>query len=227
MFGTLPEGNFFLDDPNENPLPDAMRTQILNASLGETVWIGPVSGAFLYGFENANTPKRIMIAASKSVDVRYGECYGLLLIDESIFEKIFTSIQNGTSNWYLFTPRKTEIYHTGEESCMHPDRLINESNTGKIFDDDDGNPICTFSMTLTSPPWTMLRKVDMDDYELLVKVIRRVHDKQHAGDCTLLAGDAIGCKCLDETAVGGRVKRHNRGCRFTCIAGGRIQAACR
>ena len=115
-----------------------------------------------------------MIAASKSVDVRYGECYGLLLIDESIFEKIFTSIQNGTSNWYLFTPRKTEIYHTGEESCMHPDRLINESNTGKIFDDDDGNPICTFSMTLTSPPWTMLRKVDMDDYELLVKVIRRV-----------------------------------------------------
>ena len=174
MFGTLPEGNFFLDDPNENPLPDAMRTQILNASLGETVWIGPVSGAFLYGFENANTPKRIMIAASKSVDVRYGECYGLLLIDESIFEKIFTSIQNGTSNWYLFTPRKTEIYHTGEESCMHPDRLINESNTGKIFDDDDGNPICTFSMTLTSPPWTMLRKVDMDDYELLVKVIRRV-----------------------------------------------------
>ena len=174
MFGTLPEGNFFLDDPNENPLPDAMRTQILNASLGETVWIGPVSGAFLYGFENANTPKRIMIAASKSVDVRYGECYGLLLIDESIFEKIFTSIQNGTSNWYLFTPRKTEIYHTGEESCMHPDRLINESNTGKIFDDDDGNPICTFSMTLTSPPWTMLRKVDMDDYKLLVKVIRRV-----------------------------------------------------
>ena len=174
MFGTLPEGNFFLDDPNENPLPDAMRTQILNASLGETVWIGPVSGAFLYGFENANTPKRIMIAASKSVDVRYGECYGLLLIDESIFEKIFTSIQNGTSNWYLFTPRKTEIYHTGEESCMHPDRLINESNTGKIFDDDDGNPICTFSMTLISPPWTMLRKVDMDDYELLVKVIRRV-----------------------------------------------------
>ena len=174
LFGTLPEGNFFLDDPHENPLPDAMRTQILNASLGETVWIGPVSGAFLYGFENANTPKRIMIAASKSVDVRYGECYGLLLIDESIFEKIFTSIQNGTSNWYLFTPRKTEIYHTGEESCMHPDRLINESNTGKIFDDDDGNPICTFSMTLTSPPWTMLRKVDMDDYELLVKVIRRV-----------------------------------------------------
>ena len=70
MFGTLPEGNFFLDDPNGNPLPDAMRTQILNASLGETVWIGPVSGAFLYGFENANTPKRIMIAASKSVDVR-------------------------------------------------------------------------------------------------------------------------------------------------------------
>lgn len=174
LFGTLPEGNFFLDDPHENPLPEAMRTQILNASLGETVWIGPVSGAFLYGFENANTPKRIMIAASKSVDVRYGECYGLLLIDESIFEKIFTSIQNGTSNWYLFTPRQTEIYHTGEESCMHPDRLINESNSGKIFDDDDGNPVCTFSMTLTSPPWTMLRKVDMDDYELLVRVIRRV-----------------------------------------------------
>ncbi|MBO6092835.1 MAG: hypothetical protein J6P40_04295, partial [Oscillospiraceae bacterium] len=29
LFGTLPDGNFFLDDPKQNPLPEKMTTQIL------------------------------------------------------------------------------------------------------------------------------------------------------------------------------------------------------
>lgn len=45
----------------------------------------------------------IMIAAWKSVDVRYGECYVLMLIDESVFDDMFASMQDGKSTWHLFT----------------------------------------------------------------------------------------------------------------------------
>ena len=171
LFGTLPEGNFFLDDPQENPLPDAVKTQILNVPLGQTVWTGPVSGAALYGFENEDTPQNIMIAAWKSVDVRYGECYGLMLMDESVFENLFAALQDEKSSWHLFTADQTEICHTGEDACLNPDRLIGESNTGNIFNNEDGKPVCTFSMTMTSPSWTVVREVSMENNR---QVIRRV-----------------------------------------------------
>lgn len=180
LFGTLPEGNFFLDDPQENLLPEEIKTQILNAPLGETVWAGPVSGAELYGFENTDTPQNIMIAAWKSVDVRYGECYGLMLMDESVFGNLLTAMQDGKSTWHLFTSGQTEIYHTGQSECLHPDRLITESNTGNIFENEDGKPVCTFSMTMTSPSWTVVREVSMENYE---QVVRRVR-----GSILLIAG---------------------------------------
>ena len=81
LFGALPEGNIFLDRPEENPLPEDMKSKILNVPLGQTVWVGPVSGATLYGFQNSGIPQSIMIAAWKSVHVSYGECYALMLID--------------------------------------------------------------------------------------------------------------------------------------------------
>ena len=52
-----------------------------------------------------------------------------------------------------------------------PDRLISESNSGTIFDNEDGKPVCTFSMTMTSPDWILVREVSMENYE---QVIRRV-----------------------------------------------------
>ena len=171
LFGALPEGNYFLDDPRENPLPEDIKTQILNAPHGQTVWTGPVSGAVLYGFENQNTPQSIMIAVCKSVDMRYGECYGMMLMDESVFEKLFAARQDAKSTWHLFTSDQTEIYHTGRDACLHPDRLISESNSGNIFHDEDGRPVCAFSMTMTSPEWTVVREVSMENDE---KVIRRV-----------------------------------------------------
>ena len=171
LFGALPEGNYFLDDPRENPLPEDIKTQILNAPHGQTVWTGPVSGAVLYGFENQNTPQSIMIAVCKSVDMRYGECYGMMLMDESVFEKLFAARQDAKSTWHLFTSDQTEIYHTGRDACLHPDRLISESNSGNIFHDEDGRPVCAFSMTMTSPDWTVVREVSMENDE---KVIRRV-----------------------------------------------------
>ncbi len=171
LFGTLPEGNFFLDDPQDNPLPEAIKAQILNVPRGQTVWAGPVSGAVLYGFENEKTPQNIMIAAWKSVDVLYGECYVMILMDGSIFEDLFAKMQDGKSTWYIFTEDQTAIYHTGQNECQNPDRLISQSNSGTVFNNEDGIPVCTFSMEMTAPPWELVREVSMESYE---QVIRRV-----------------------------------------------------
>ena len=171
IFGALPEGNFFLDDPEGNPLSEDMKAQILNAPRGQMIWAGPVPGAALYGFENAKTPQNIMIAAWKSVDVNYGECYVMVLMDETIFEKLFETMQDGKSTWHLFTAEQTEIYHTGQDACSNPERLISESNSETVFNDENGNPVSAFSMTMKSPAWTLVREVPMENYE---QVIRRV-----------------------------------------------------
>ena len=171
IFGALPEGNFFLDDPEGNPLSEDMKAQILNAPRGQMIWAGPVPGAALYGFENAKTPQNIMISAWKSVDVNYGECYVMVLMDETIFEKLFETMQDGKSTWHLFTAEQTEIYHTGQDACSNPERLISESNSETVFNDENGNPVSAFSMTMKSPAWTLVREVPMENYE---QVIRRV-----------------------------------------------------
>ena len=173
IFGALPEGNFFLDDPEGNPLSEDMKAQILNAPRGQMIWAGPVPGAALYGFENAKTPQNIMIAAWKSVDVNYGECYVMVLMDETIFEKLFETMQDGKSTWHLFTAEQTEIYHTGQDACSNPERLISESNSETVFNDEKGNPVSAFSMTMTSPAWTLVREVPMGNYEQMIRRVRR------------------------------------------------------
>jgi len=172
VFGTLPEGNFFLDDPQDNPLPESIKTQVLNAPHGQTVWAGPVSGAELYGFENDSTPQSIMIAAWKSVDVRYGECYGMMLMDESVFEDLFAPLQDGKSTWHIFTADQTEIYHSGENACLQPDILISESNTGNFFQNEKGDSACAFSMTMTSPDWTVIREISVEGDQQVVRRVR-------------------------------------------------------
>ena len=169
QFGALPNGNFFQDRPEENPLPEDMKAKILNAPLGETIWVGPISGAVLYGFENSDTPKSIMIAAWKSVNVSYGECYAMMLMDESIFEGLFASLQDGKSSWYLFTEDQAEICHIGRDLSMDPGRLISESNSGNIFRDDDELPAFAYSTTLDAPAWTLVRKVSMEGYDKMVR----------------------------------------------------------
>ena len=131
-----------------------MVSRILSVPLGDVVWVGPVSCATIYGFENNKTPQNIMIAAWKSVHVSYGECYAMMLMDESIFEQLLASLQDGESTWHLFTANQTEIYHTGEDVCVNPERLISKSNSGTIFENESGRSVCTFSMTMESPfPW--------------------------------------------------------------------------
>ena len=172
MFGTLPEGYFFMDSPEENPLPDTMKAQILNTPLGQIVWTGPIAGAELYGFENETMPQSIMIAAWKSVDVSYGECYAMMLMDESIFDRLFAALQDGKSTWHLFAEDQTEIYHTGQEECLEPERLLSANNSGLILRDENGHSVCAFSMTMTSPAWTLVREVSMEEYEQVIQGVR-------------------------------------------------------
>ena len=174
LFGTLPDGNFFLDDPQENPLPEDMKAQILNAPRGQTVWVGPLSGDTIYGFANDDMPRHVMIAGWKSVDVSYGELYAMMLMDESIFENLLAALQDGKSNWYLFTADQVEIYSTGTDAQTAPERLISQSNSGKIFQNEEGNPVCSFSMTMPSPDWTIVREVSMENYEQVIKRVRGV-----------------------------------------------------
>ena len=173
MFGVLPNGSFFWDNPEGNPLPDEIKTRIMNVPLGRTVWIGPISAAVFYGYENENNRTNVMIGVSKSVNVRYGECYALMLMDESVFADLFAILQDEKSSWHLFAEDRTEIYHTESGyACTDPERLINESNTGNILYDENGRALCAFSMTMTSPEWTLVREVSMDDYEHVVHSVR-------------------------------------------------------
>ena len=172
LFGTLPDANFFQDAAEDNPLPENMKTQILNALPGQTVWVGPVSGASLYGFRNDNTPKNIMIAAWKSVNVSYGECFPMMLMDESVFNGMFSQLQDANSSWHLYTEDGAEIFHSGENADMNPERLISESNTGKIFYDENGLPVCSFTETFDSPAWTLVREVSMQSLEKVISNVK-------------------------------------------------------
>lgn len=169
LFGTLPEANLFYDDPEANPLSEAMQAQILSAPLGQTVWVGPISGAELCGFENDRMPRRVMIAAWKSVDVSYGQCYEMMLMDESVFDELFASLEDGKSSWYLFSEDQTEIWYSGQDACTAPEMLIRESNSGEIFYDENGVPAFAFSMVMDSPAWTVVRKVSMENAEGVVR----------------------------------------------------------
>ena len=173
MFGVLPNGNIFYDRPEENPLPEKMKTQILNAPLGQTVWVGPLSASLIYGFENSGTLKTVVIAAWKVVDVRYGECYVMMLMDEAVFDSLFTALQDGNSTWHLFTADQAEIFHTGEHACGNPELLISESNSGNILYDENDRPFCTFSMAMSSPDWMLVREVSMENSERVVRSVRR------------------------------------------------------
>ena len=172
LFGTMPEANIFLDSPERNPLPEDMKTRILNAPLGQTVWVGPISEASICGFENEKMAKRIMIAAWKSVNVSYGECYAMMLMDESVFDDLFAALQDGESTWYLFGEDQGEIWSSDQDVCQNPDQLLLESNTGNIFRDEKGVPVCTFSMKMESPAWTVVRKVSMERYEEVVAGVK-------------------------------------------------------
>ena len=79
IFGTLPVANLFADGPQDNPLPEDMKARILSVPLGQTIWVGPIREADICGFELSSISQTVMIAAWKSVNVNYGECYVMML----------------------------------------------------------------------------------------------------------------------------------------------------
>ena len=113
-----------------------------------------------------------MIAAWKTVDVSYGDLYALILMDDTIFEKQFSALQDENSTWHLFTAENAEIFHTGEDPCADPGRLIGASNSGTVFRNESGEPVSAFSMRMTSPDWTLVREVSMADSEQVVRRTR-------------------------------------------------------
>ena len=172
IFGTLPDGNYFHDDPKDNPLPEEMRQRILDVPLGQTVWVGPVSGAVMYGFENKNTPRGYLIAAWRAVDVRFGECFVMMLIDQSAFDRLFSTLEDGKSTWRIFDADGKELYHTGPDASRDPERLIAESNSGNLYDDENGLTFSAFSMKMASPEWTLVREVSMEETDRIIRGIR-------------------------------------------------------
>ena len=172
LVGLLPDAALFYDNPDENPLPETMKAQILNMPLGQTVWVGPVSGTLLYGFENEDMPESVMIAAWKSVDISYGECCVMMLMDESVFDDAFGLLQDGKSSWHIFTADRKEIYHTGEDTCPDVEEIIRTGNDGTTFHDENGRPFCGFSLTMSSPDWTLVRLVSLVNSAEVVNRVR-------------------------------------------------------
>ena len=172
IFGTLPDGNYFYDDPKDNPLPEEMKKRILDVQLGQTVWVGLVSGADMYGFENANTPRGYLIAAWRAVDVRFGDCRVMMLINQAAFDRLFSSLEDGKSTWRIFTEERKELYHTGSDACGNPERLIAESNSGNVFNDESDHSVSAFSMAMASPQWTLVREVSMEKSEQEIRRVR-------------------------------------------------------
>ena len=174
MFGALPDWNLFQDDPRDSFLPEPVRAQIMSAQPGQTLWVGPFTGAQLYGDENRASPRSVIIATWKSVDVSYGACYAMLLIDASSFDGLFEPLQDGKSSWHIFAENQGEFYHMGQEVHMDPAQVIQQSNDGTILYDENGNPYCVFSMSMDFPPWTLVRTVSMESPERVVRQVRRV-----------------------------------------------------
>ena len=94
-----------------------------------------------------------------------------------MFDGLFSVLQDGKSTWHLYTEDGSEIWHAGPEAeHTDPGMLINESNKGELLHDENGRPFCLFSMTMASPEWTLVREVNMENYE---QVVHRVRGAEH------------------------------------------------
>ena len=115
----------------------------------------------------------IMIAAWKTMSVSYGECYEMMLMDESVFDELFTGLQDGKSTWHLFTERSDGDLPYGG-GCMPGSGTAHQrKQQGTILTDQNGQSVCAFSMAMTSPDWTLVRKVSMENWMQVVRRVRR------------------------------------------------------
>ena len=169
LFGALPISNVFKDDPAQALLPEAVIHQVLSVPSGQTAWIGPLSGPEVYGFENAKLPESVMIAAWRNSSVQSGECFTLMLMDDTAFANIFSLPDDGQSAIHLFTAEGEEFFRRGEESGLDPHMLLSPENNGKILKNGQNVSWCVFTMPVAASGWTLAREVSMTEHEQMIR----------------------------------------------------------
>ena len=172
LFGALPISNVFKDDPAQSLLPETVQRQVLSVPSGQTAWIGPLSGPEVYGFENSKLPESVMIAAWRNSSVQSGDCFMLMLMDDTVFANALSLPDDGQSAIHLFTAEGEEFFRWGGESGLDSSALLSPENNGKILKNEQNESWCVFTMPVASSGWTLGREVPMAEHE---QMVRRLH----------------------------------------------------
>ena len=172
LFGALPVSNVFKDDPAQSLLPEAAVRQVLSVPSGQTAWIGPLSGPEVYGFENPKLPESVMIAAWRNSSVKSGECFTLMLMDDTVFANILSLPDDGQSAIHLFTAGGEEFFRQGRESGLDSSALLSPENNGKILKNEQSESWCVFTMPLASSGWTLAREASMAEHEQMIRCLQ-------------------------------------------------------
>ena len=164
--------NLFKDGPDAQTLPGHWIDRILSIPIGQTEWIGPLTGPELYGYESDRLPGSVMAATWKFVSVEAGECYALMLMDDAVFKDMFSLLDDGNSALHLFTADGAEFFRQGGNSGLEPQTLVSEQSNGRVFKNDQNQSWCVFTMPLAASGWTLTREVPMAEYERITRRIQ-------------------------------------------------------
>ncbi|MDO5133010.1 MAG: histidine kinase [Eubacteriales bacterium] len=174
LFGVLPYANVFKDARDEVALSDQIIDQVLSVPLGQTAWIGPVSGAELYGFTNSKQPDSLLLATWKAVSAVAGEYHVLMLMDDVSVMEMLNIPLNADSTIHIFSAEGQEYCRMGEESGLDQQTLLSSANDGRIFKNDRGESYCIFSISQDTAGWVLVREVSMEDTLRSIRRIQRL-----------------------------------------------------
>ena len=174
LFGVLPYANVFKDARDEVALSDQIIDQVLSVPLGQTAWIGPVSGAELYGFTNSKQPDSLLLATWKAVSAVAGEYHVLMLMDDVSVMEMLNIPLNADSTIHIFSAEGQEYCRMGEESGLDQQTLLSSANDGRIFKNGRGESYCIFSISQDTAGWVLVREVSMEDTLRSIRRIQRL-----------------------------------------------------
>ena len=174
LFGVLPYANVFKDARDEVALSDQIIDQVLSVPLGQTAWIGPVSGAELYGFTNSKQPDSLLLATWKAVSAVAGEYHVLMLMDDVSVMEMLNIPLNADSTIHIFSAEGQEYCRMGGDSGLDQQTLLSSANDGRIFKNDRGESCCIFSISQGTTGWTLVREVSMEDTLRSIRRIQRL-----------------------------------------------------
>lgn len=169
VFGVLPSRNVFMDEGGNLALPEPMIRRILSVPIGQTAWVGPLTGPELYGYESDRLPESVMAATWKFVGVEAGECHALMLMDDAFFRDRFKLLDDGSSVLHLFSADGVEFFRLGGDSGLELQTLISEHSNARIFKNELNQSWCVFTMPLAASGWTLSREVSMAEYQHTIR----------------------------------------------------------